>query len=164
MAKNLSCSPLKTTKKPPKFPQLPVLFPEAPKSHLPSASRRSQVDKAAVSKGDKHAVPGFAFLVIFYFGPFLGAFWGVIFFFLGFLSKSKCFLGTHRHLWFFWVAHVKTSLLGLQRDFLFSWLLEGRSSQVPGISFPASLAASKEKWPAEVRGEEMVKRLQQRCF
>ena len=32
---------------------------------------------------------GFAFLVIFYFHPFLGAFW--VLFFAGFLSKSKTF-------------------------------------------------------------------------
>ena len=36
---------------------------------------------------------GFAFLVIFYFGPYLRAFLGIMFyFFLGFLSKSKHFL------------------------------------------------------------------------
>ena len=29
--------------------------------------------------------------VIFYFHPYLGAFWGFFLFFLGFLSKSKCF-------------------------------------------------------------------------
>ena len=36
-----------------------------------------------------HVYPGFAFLVIFYFWPFLGAFWGLFIIFLGFLKQIQ---------------------------------------------------------------------------